>query len=135
MARAQIDAVWTGSRLELDRAEFRRLCAALPIGPVIVTAQVPKSQRSLDQNAYLHAVPFPILAKELGCSIPEVKRDLMGACWGWKVSPITGKDVPLREHTAEMTVEDCTFFIDWLLPWAAEFLGMRLPLPDERSVA
>ena len=130
---AQISAVWTGSRLDLDREEFRRLCAVLPIGPVIVTAQVPKTQRSLDQNAYLHAGPFPILAKELGYSIPEVKLVLMGECWGWHM--VGGHELPMKPSTSEMTVEECTFFIDWLLPWAAEFHGIRLPLPDERNVA
>src|SRR6185312_1630102 len=80
---------------------------------VTVTIEKYVKQRTLPQNAYLHAVPFPILAQHFGCSVTEVKRDLMGECWGWKTSPVTGQQVPVRDHTADMNVEDCNFFIDW----------------------
>jgi len=128
--QASIDGEWTGSRLELDRDELRKRCACLPIGPVRITVEKPKAQRSLDQNAYLHAGPFPILAEYFGYSIPEVKLVLMGECWGWHT--VYGKELPIKPSTADMTVEECTYFIDWLLPWAMTEHGVSLPLPDER---
>lgn len=91
-----------------------------------------KPQRTPDQNAYLHAEPFPKLAKHFGVSVEQVKHDLMGECFGWVESKIArGRMVPFMPHTSQMTVEQCTFFIDWLLPWASQEHGVEIMLPDE----
>ena len=90
-----------------------------------------RTQRSLDQNAYLHAVPIPILAEHFGNTIPEMKYALMGECWGWKREPATGHEIPVKPHTSAMTVEECTYFIDWLIPWAMTQHGVAIPLPNE----
>lgn len=89
-----------------------------------------RTQRSIDQNAYLHAGPFPILAEHCGNTLAEIKFELMGACWGWKTLQ-SGHVVPVKIHTADMTVEECTKFIDWLMPFALETFGVQLPLPHE----
>ena len=128
-----VGAIWTGSRLELDRRELQRMCSNLPIGPVTITVGKVKRQRSLDQNAYLHAGPFPILAEHFGYTIPEVKLVLMGECWGWQT--LAGHDVPRKPSTSEMSVEECTYFIEWLLPWAMTEHGVALPLPGEVAAA
>jgi hypothetical protein len=93
-----------------------------------------RSQRSLDQNAYLHGVVFPLIAAEQGDSVEGVKFDLMGEKWGWTMTK-GGRHIPVKPHTAEMTVEECTQFIDWVIPWAAQTLNMRIPLPNEAEVA
>lgn len=129
MASVSIGGEWTGSKLELDRDELRRMCSALPIGPVTLTVEKLKRQRSLDQNAYLHAIPFPILAEHFGYTIPEVKLVLMGECWGWQ--QIAGHEIPLKPSTSEMSVEECQYFIDWLIPWAMTEHDVALPLPNE----
>lgn len=77
-------------------------------------------KRSLDQNAYLHAEPFPKLAKAWGESIARTKLICMGQFWGWEPCKVTGLLLPVKAHTSEMTVEECTLFIDWLIPWAAD---------------
>lgn len=91
-------------------------------------------KRSLDQNAYLHAQPFPLLAEHFGDSVEGVKHDLMGECWGWKTSPITGLQVPVKPNTSDMTVDECTFFIDWLIPWALTQHGVDIPWPEKADV-
>lgn len=87
--------------------------------------------RSLNMNAYLHAVPFPILADYFGDSIEEVKRDLMGECFGWRFNEKLGRHTPVKPHTSDMSVEESKFFLDWLIPWAMTKHGVDIPLPGE----
>ncbi len=94
--------------------------------------EVVGEKRSLDQNAYLHAVPFPMIASHLGDSVEGVKYDLMGEKWGWKPSPFDpSRMVPVQPSTSKMTVEQCSEFIDWLIPFAAQKFGLSIPYPDE----
>jgi hypothetical protein len=89
---------------------------------------VQDEQRSLDQNAYLHAEPFKKIALDMGCSVAEAKLDLMGQCWGWKEGPISGYLIPIKPSTSKMSKKDCTHFIDWLLPWAQVFFHGRVDI-------
>jgi len=101
-------------------------------GPVVVKVEQVKSKRTLDQNAYLHAVPFPIIADYVGCSVEDIKYDLMGEKWGWKPSAMDpNRMVPMKPSTASMTIEECTAFIEWLIPFAAQKFGTLIPLPGE----
>lgn len=100
--------------------------------PVEVIIQKPATTRSLRQNAYLHAKPFPIIAEEMGDSVEGVKYDLMGEKWGWKPSALDpNRMVPAKPSTSSMTVEECSEFIEWLIPFAAQKLGVSVPLPNE----
>lgn len=93
-----------------------------------------RAQRSIDQNAYLHAVPFFMIADYTGDDIESVKLNVMGACWGWRKSSITGIETPLKPHTSHMTTEEGSYLIEWLPPWAfQQFNGMVIPLPNEAS--
>jgi hypothetical protein len=114
---------------DFDRAGFGRAVKTFEGKRVIVTIT---DQRSLDQNAYLHAWPLPIFADYMGCTIPEAKYYLMGECWGWHI--VGGREIPIKPSTSEMTVAEFSYFIDWLLPWALEHHKVELPLPDERVV-
>jgi hypothetical protein len=67
----------------------------------------------------------------MGDSIEATKLVLMGECWGWKRNAFTGRDVPVMPHTSSMTKEQCTFFIDWLIPFAAQKFGLVIRFPDE----
>lgn len=134
--------VTSEGRLELDEREasYRRAHLQSLVGrDVEVIVRKKREQRSLDQNAYLHAVPFPLLQEELGYeSIEELKYALMGACWGWKPDRMTGREVPVKPSTSSMTVEECSQFIDWLIKWAGtpgnlSTHGIHIPLPNEAA--
>lgn len=112
-----------------DRAAFRYHVDTFKGEEVEITLRRKRTQRSIDQNAYLHAHPFPILAEHFGYTIPEVKLVLMGECFGWK--EVAGRDMPIKPSTSDMTVEECTYFIDWLLPWAMVNHGVKIALPGE----
>lgn len=85
-------------------------------------------KRTLRQNAYWHAEPFLKLAKAWGSSVDDAKLVAMGQFWGWH--EVQGYQIPVKAHTSDMTVEEGTVFLDWLIPWAAE-QGIEILLPDE----
>jgi hypothetical protein len=93
-----------------------------------------RTQRSLQQNKYLHTVVFPLLAKEFCDSVEGVKFDLMGEKWGWTYTK-SGNHMPVKPHTSEMTVEECTEFIDWVIPWAMTTHGIDVPPPQKAEAA
>jgi hypothetical protein len=92
-----------------------------------------RRKRSLDQNAYLHAEPFPKLAAHWGESPARTKLICMGEFWGYEPCKVTGLLLPVKPHTSDMTVEECTTFIDWLLPWALQEHGLAIYPPGERE--
>lgn len=98
---------------------------------VEVVVRKRRIKRTLDQNAYWHSKPFPILAEHFGLSVEEVKYVLMGECWGWHRDKVTGREIPIKPSTSSMTVEEGTFFQDWLLPWAMTEHGVDIPPPEK----
>lgn len=92
-------------------------------------------QRSLDQNAYLHAEPFPKLARVWFESVERAKLICMGEFWGWEPCKVTGQVLPVKAHTSSMTVEECTAFIEWLIPWANTEHHADVMLPNEWETA
>lgn len=113
------------------RAQLWSACRELGDRLVRIRVDEFKPQRSIDQNAFLHAEPFPKLAKHFGVSVEQVKHDLMGECFGWIRSKVTGREVPFMPSTSQMTVDQCTFFIDWLLAWAPQEHGVEILAPDD----
>ncbi len=125
--------VLPGGLLVLDRPkDYARYVRSLHGRFVDVIVRKQRVQRSLDQNAYLHAVVFPILADYFGDSVEGVKYDLMGEKWGLKPSIIEpSRLVPIKPSTSSMTVEECSAFIEWVIPWALTEHGVEIPLPNE----
>jgi hypothetical protein len=98
--------------------------------PVEVVLRDPQSQRTLDQNAYLHHA-FRIIADYTGDDIKDIKWSLMGHRFGWHYSKLAGREIPIKAHTSDMTRAEADEFIDWLPAWAMEHLGVVVPLPNE----
>jgi hypothetical protein len=92
-------------------------------------------KRTDRQNRYLHAEPFLKLAKKWGESIERTKLICMGEFWGWEPCKVGGTMLPVKAHTSDMTVEECTVFLDWLIPWAAQEHDVAILLPDEWRAA
>jgi hypothetical protein len=100
--------------------------------PTEVVVRRPKSKRSLEMNAYLHSEtgPFHLLAEHFGEDIAGIKYALMGQCWGWVYSEVCGREVPIKAHTSEMTIEESKYFVDWVIPFGAAN-GVQIALPNE----
>jgi hypothetical protein len=84
-------------------------------------------------NRYWHAEPFLKLAKAMGESVNHAKLIAMGSFWGWQTVTVGEFEatLPIKVHTSDMTVEEGTVFLDWLIPWAAREYGIEIHLPDE----
>ena len=116
-----------------DVPRYRQALRAFAGKPCEWVLRAPKSKRSLDMNAYLHAEtgPFRLLAEYFGDTVEGVKYDLMGECFGWVKGPVSGKLIPAKAHTSDMTREESVYFVDWVIPWAAQHHGVVIPLPRE----
>ena len=98
-----------------------------------VTVEPYKRKRTLDQNAYLHAVPLKIISQHTGHDLEELKEYLCGEAFGWKEITIGERTIskPVKT-TSQLNVEQFTWFIEWVLAWASNELNLRIPLPEEK---
>lgn len=116
-----------------DPAKFAAAKRKLAGKRAEVVLRKPKSKRSIEMNAYLHCEngPFRLLADHFGEDMAGIKYALMGECFGWVYSAAAGREVPVKAHTSEMTTEESAYFVDWVIPWAAQNHGVLIPLPKE----
>ncbi len=138
--RVPIFHAWVSPDIKLELAEAERELRKAYLRGLVgknveVIVRKVRTQRSLDMNAYLHAVVFPILAEYFGESIEDTKLVTMGECWGWKTDKVTGRDIPINAHTSDMSVEESAYFVDWVVPWALTKFGVVIPLPNESAAA
>lgn len=101
---------------------------------VEIVVRKERVQRSLDQNKYWHAVPFPILADCWGEDIETTKLLVLGECFGWRES-LGGQRVPMKPSTSNLTVEEGTYLTDWMPPWAMKEFRLVIPYPNEAEGA
>jgi hypothetical protein len=118
-----------------QREQRRRYLEGLSNKDVDVIVKPRRNQRSLDQNAYWHGVPFKLLREHLGYeSVDELKVDLMGECWGWTKTK-SGHDIPVKVHTSQLTTDEGAWFTEWLVRFGAQLPSPCLiPMPNEVEV-
>jgi hypothetical protein len=117
---------------ETERERRHRWLKQIAGGEIEVIFRRPPVQRTRDQNAFIHAVPVPLVAERTGDSLEIAKRNLMRECFGYTRDLVTGLAKPWMEHTSSMTIEEATYFIEWVSPWAIDALdGLEIPTPGE----
>lgn len=116
-----------------DMPRYREALRQFAGGRVEFVLRTPKSRRSLDMNAYLHAEtgPFRLLAEHFGEDLAGIKLALAGECFGWVYSERFKREIPRRPNTSDWTVEESRYFVDWVRPWAAVNHGVDIPPPNE----
>lgn len=114
---------------ETERDQRRVYFQSLAGQDVEVTVRKERTRRTLDQNAYIHAVPVPMFAEEWGEDIETTKLLLLGECFGWRETQY-GR-VPTKPSTAALSVDDMSHFIEWMPPWGMTNFRMNIPLPGE----
>lgn len=93
-----------------------------------------RKKRSLDQNAYIHAVPLKILAEHTGYEIEELKEYLCGEFSGWQEREVFGKKkVRPKLRTSDMDSQQMTQFIEFLIWFGSDKLGLTIPYPNEEQ--
>lgn len=99
--------------------------------PVMVRFSKPKQVRSLKQNAYLWAVVYPYIAAETGHTTEECHFWLKEEFLPKKFITIAGKEREQRKSTADLTKTEFNAYIESVVAFAAQELGVRIPQPGE----
>jgi hypothetical protein len=89
-------------------------------------------RRSLEQNAFLHAVPLRLICDHTGMEMDDIKTYLMSKAFGTKEIEIAGETIsrPMK-GTSDLDAEQFSWFLEWIEQWAAQELGMVIPRPNE----
>lgn len=121
---------------ELQAENFKSRCKLLLDKKCIVELTEKKLQRTLKQNAYLHAA-LGFFGLQFGYKLEEVKtwyfketcnKDLFVR---YKTDGITGEQRKFLRSSADLTTEEMTVAIERFRNWAAEVAGVQIPSPDE----
>lgn len=126
--------------LTLEQAETesrRRYLKSLAGQPVEVIIRRRRARRSLDQNAYLWGVAYPVLAEALGYDHHEhelLHYALLSECFGSVYDPRSGITAPART-SSQLTTKEFSNYMEWLVRWAVTEHGCRVPLPGEAEAA
>ena len=91
-----------------------------------------RKKRSNEQNAYIHAVPLPMIAEYIGETVEVVKHYLCGEWSGWEDYFVLGKKMsrPVMT-TSQMNTLQMTKFIEYLQWFGSSTLNLYIPSPGE----
>ncbi len=121
---------------ELQAENFKKRCDALLKKKCIVDLTEKKPQRTLKQNAYLHAA-LGYFGLQIGNTIEEVKDwHFKSTCnpelfVRYKEDKITGERRKVLRSSAELTTEEMTTAIERFRNWVADKTGIYIPSPEE----
>ena len=109
---------------ELDRLDLNQ--------PWLVRVNPWVAPRSLEQNAFLHAVPLRIICDHTGHDIDEIKEYLLIEAFGSQEKEVLGRRIvrPIK-RSSELTTQEFSWFLDWIEHWAIETVGLVIPRPNE----
>lgn len=96
--------------------------------PIEVSVRKKKSQRSINQNAAYWGIAVEILCGHLGYD-KDTLHDALRQKFASRVDPATGLTVV--ESTAKMDTVRFMKYYDDIQRWAAEFLNVYIPDPNE----
>ena len=125
-----------GGRVEFDPAEAharRQHLATLDGQRVEVVIRKRKTQRSLQQSAWLWGVALPLLAESFGYDRHEhesLHYQLLAECFGSSYDQRFGREMP-RVTSSRMTTKEFSDYMEWLVRWAAVEHRCIIPLPNE----
>jgi hypothetical protein len=136
--------VWLGvvddaGKLRLDdEAQFRSFVRTLTGQPVQLVLKRHASQRSLDQNAWIWGVAYPVIAEAIGYDTHEhedLHYALIAKCFGEHFDKRVGAMVP-NKRSSKLSTREFSDYMEWLVRFAATDLGgIVVPLPNESEAA
>ena len=97
---------------------------------VEVIIRKPKTSRSTLQNSYYFGVVVEILAKELGYDKDEMHEILK-----YKFLQSNAMGMPYVKSTTKLSTGEFEDYLEKIRRWAAEFLNINIPLPNECEAA
>ncbi len=121
---------------ELQAENFKRRCNMLVKKGCVVELCEKRPQRTLRQNAYLHAA-LGYFGLQFGYKVDEVKswyfKEMCNAelFVRQKRDDITGQYRKVLRSSAELTTDEMTLAIERFRNWAADVAGIYIPSPEE----
>ncbi len=94
---------------------------------ITITAHKRRSKRSNKQNAYWWGVVIPLLAEEIGYTHDEMHEALKAK---FLSKYDAERDLMKVGSTAKLSTGEFTELMDAVMLWAAEKVGVVLPLPE-----
>ena len=100
-----------------------------------ITAKRYKKKRSNPANNYHWGVVVETICKDTGNDKNDIHEYLLGEHVGWETYDVLGtlKKRPVR-RSHNMTSEEFEDFNEWCRAWAAQNLGMVIPMPGETVI-
>lgn len=125
-----------------DRESFARFAKTFAGKDIEIELRKRKTKRSIDQNKWLWGRALPLIADSCGYDEhehEELHYELLAVRFGTKeIPPRVPGGPPMvmpAQTTSGMTVEEFSDYMEWLVRYAAQSLGVVVPLPSERTEA
>jgi len=96
---------------------------------LFLTIQPEKRPRSVEQNKYYWGVVIDVIGRHLGYSAEEAHEALK-----WHFLIKLGEVLPTVKSTTELTTVEFEEYLAKIRQWAAEFLNVSIPEPNEVEV-
>lgn len=97
---------------------------------VEVIIRKPRTKRSDVQNSYYWGVVIELLSKELGYDKDEMHEILK-----YKFLQSNAMGMPYVKSTTKLSTGEFEEYLEKIRRWAAEFLNINIPLPNECEAA
>ena len=123
--------------IEDERRRFDRWLTTLVGKEIVLSANARGAKRSLDQNAWIWGVAYPLLAETLGYDRDEIEDmhyALVARCFGTHVDARIGAEVP-NARSSKLTTKEFSEYMEWLTRFSAKQFNCVIPLPDEERVS
>lgn len=98
---------------------------------VRLTFSQPTKGRSTAQNRYYFGVVLEYIASETGHTVEEVHEYMKAMFLPRKFIAIGSKEVELTKSTTTLSTLDMEEYLEKVRVFAAQELGMKIPLPHE----
>lgn len=118
-----------------NRAILRRHYAAFEGREIDIVIRPHQRQRSLEQNAWIWGVAYPLIADHLGYDNHEhedLHYALVAKCFGEHFDKRMGQMVP-NKRSSKLSTREFSEYMEWLARFAATDLGVVIPMPDEAA--
>lgn len=100
---------------------------------IILTPELKKSKRSLNQNAYLWGVVYPCIADVTGNSVPELHEIMKRLHLPPKILSYKGKEIKIPGSTTELNVSQMMEFLERIISEGSE-LGAVIPEANQVKI-
>lgn len=132
-------AVDTDGKLRLEASgAFRGYVERFKGQNVQLVLKKRENQRSVDQNAWIWGVAYPVIADALGYDMHEhedLHYALVAKCFGEHFDKRVGAMLPNR-RSSKLSTKEFSEYMEWLVRFGAESCGgVYVPLPGESEAA